>query len=103
MNWLFDSFGPPYGTGGIVPPQVAYVVKNLYNNLCSCLRMCACIYLYNVGNAYIMSEIVMKVMHTVLHSRERHLNVVRFLVNEAHCDPHVRDNDGWTPLHCACR
>ena len=42
-------------------------------------------------------------MHTVLHSREGHLNVVRFLVNEAHCDPNVKDNDGWIPLHYACR
>ena len=45
----------------------------------------------------------MKIMYTVLHSRNGHLNVVRYLVNEAHCDPHVKDNGGWAPLHCACR
>ena len=43
------------------------------------------------------------IVYTVLHSREGHVNVVRFLVNEAHCDPHVKDNDGWTPLDDACR
>ena len=46
---------------------------------------------------------MMKIMYTVLHSRYEQLNVVRYLVNEAHCDPHVKDNDGWTPLHYACR
>ena len=32
-----------------------------------------------------------------------HLDVVRYLVTEAHCDPNVKDNDGLTPLHYACR
>ena len=38
-----------------------------------------------------------------LHSRCGHLSVVRYLVNEAHCDPNVKNNVGWTPLHYACR
>ena len=42
-------------------------------------------------------------LSTVLHSRYRHLNVVRYLVTEAHCDPNVKNNSGWTPLHYACR
>ena len=32
-----------------------------------------------------------------------YLNVVRYLVTEADCNPDVRDNDGDTPLHEACR
>ena len=40
-------------------------------------------------------------MYTVLHSRNGHLNVVRFLVNAAHCNPGVKNNKGWTPLHFA--
>ena len=33
----------------------------------------------------------------------RRLDVVRYLVTEADCNPNVRDNDGETPLHLACR
>ena len=32
-----------------------------------------------------------------------HLEVVRYFINEQHCDPMTRDNDGNTPLHIACR
>ena len=53
-------------------------------------------------------------LSTVLHSMYRHhdvvrylrtgrLNVVRYLVTEAHCDPNVKNNSGWTPLHYACQ
>ena len=30
------------------------------------------------------------------------LNVVKYLVTEAHCDPNVKNNYGLTPLHYAC-
>ena len=50
-----------------------------------------------------VSLCIMLWSETRLHSREGHLNAVRFLVNEAHCDPNVKDNDGWIPLHYACR
>ena len=30
------------------------------------------------------------------------MKVVRYLVDEAHCDPHVKNNAGLTPLHIAC-
>ena len=32
-----------------------------------------------------------------------YLDVVRYLVTEAGCNPNVRDNDGETLLHKACR
>lgn len=35
--------------------------------------------------------------------REGHLDIVRYLVTEASCDPSVRDDDGETPLHAASR
>jgi len=37
------------------------------------------------------------------HSSNNHEEVVRYLVSEARCSPNVQDEDGWTPLHCACR
>ena len=36
-------------------------------------------------------------------SRYGHLDVVSYLVTEAHCDPNVGNNYGWTPLHQASR
>ena len=35
-------------------------------------------------------------------SRSGHLNVVRYLVTEARCDPNVKDKIGETPLYYAC-
>ena len=42
---------------------------------------------------------------TPLHyaARNSHVEVVRYFINEQHCDPMTRDNDeGDTPLHLAC-
>ena len=38
-----------------------------------------------------------------LHSRCGHLDVVKYLVNDAHCDPNVKKEDGDTLLHLAYR
>ena len=39
----------------------------------------------------------------VLYSRRGHLDVAKYLVNDAHCDPNVGNKDGETSLHLACR
>ena len=39
----------------------------------------------------------------ILCCREGHLDVVRYLVTEADCDPDVSNDDQDTPLHTACR
>ena len=40
-------------------------------------------------------------IHYITGCRFGHLDVVRYLVTETHCDPNVRTNNGWTPLHRA--
>ena len=37
------------------------------------------------------------------HSRSGREEVVRYLVTDGHADPNVKDEDGKTPLHVACR
>ena len=50
-------------------------------------------------------EMIFILVECVSHffTRGGHVKVVRYLVDEAHCDPHVMDNFGWTPLHIACK
>ena len=38
----------------------------------------------------------------IWYSRLGLLEVAKYLVNEGHCDPNARNNDGETPLHYAC-
>ena len=40
---------------------------------------------------------------TVLHRAVKHIDVVKYLINECNCDIMVTDKDGWTPLHYAAR
>ena len=54
------------------------------------------------GHILLMS-IVSVSFFFVLHSRWGHLDVVKYLVNDAHCDPNVGNKDGETPLDLACR
>ena len=37
------------------------------------------------------------------YCRNGHLDVVRYLVTKANCNTNVRNNNGETPLHKACR
>ena len=38
---------------------------------------------------------------TVLHFAVKHIDVVKYLINECNCDIMIPDKDGWTPLHYA--
>ena len=40
---------------------------------------------------------------TVLHCAVKHIDVVKYLINECNYDIMVTDKDGWTPLHVATR
>ena len=45
-----------------------------------------------------------KLIDTVMNNcRSGRLNIVRFLVNDAHCPVDVTDEDGRTALHLACQ
>ena len=48
-------------------------------------------------------QLVQYCMFSGLLCRSDHLDVVGYLVNEAHCDPNVKSKRGETPLHRACR
>ena len=43
------------------------------------------------------------VVNIPLSLRGGHLDVVRYLVEDHHCDVNVQDNGGSTPLHVSCR
>ena len=49
------------------------------------------------------SSILKYFMFSGLPCSSDHLDVVGYLVNEAHCDPNVKSHKGETPLHRACR
>ena len=51
--------------------------------------------------AYDIGPILCALCTLCLFSRNGHVNVVRYLVDEAHCDPHVKNNVGVAPLHSA--
>ena len=38
---------------------------------------------------------------TVLHRAVKHIDVVKYLINECNCNIMVTNTDGWTPLHVA--
>uniref|UniRef100_A0A1X7TWC7 Death domain-containing protein n=1 Tax=Amphimedon queenslandica TaxID=400682 RepID=A0A1X7TWC7_AMPQE len=38
---------------------------------------------------------------TVLHHAVKHIDVVKYLINECNCDTTVTDKEGWTSLHVA--
>uniref|UniRef100_A0A1X7SVG2 Uncharacterized protein n=2 Tax=Amphimedon queenslandica TaxID=400682 RepID=A0A1X7SVG2_AMPQE len=40
---------------------------------------------------------------TVLHCAVKHIDVVKYLINECNCDIMATDKDRWTPLHFAAR
>ena len=65
------------------------------------------VYVYSVSWLYFAFSVCVSQVGVgevyILCCREGHLDVVRYLVTEADCDPDVRDDDQDTPLHTACR
>ena len=57
----------------------------------------------NCSIMYLQINWPSELVYTILHSRKGHLNVVRYLLTEAHCDPNVKNDIGWTHLHYACQ
>ena len=53
------------------------------------VRMFVCLFHYNAT------------VYNISGCRNGHLDVVRYLVTKAQCDPNVGDKVGWTPLHWA--
>ena len=53
-------------------------------------------------NGHIMDELYRDTNgRTVLHCAVKHIDVVKYLINECSCNIMVTDKDGWTPLHHA--
>ena len=48
-------------------------------------------------------HLIVLIVSVVFSSNDDCKDIVILLVNEGHCDPNVRNNDGETPLHTACR
>ena len=57
-----------------------------------------------IQSLYIVSYSLYSVnrMCVTFFPRGGHVEVVRYLVDVAHCDPHIENSIGWTPLHIAC-
>ena len=52
----------------------------------------------------ILTAKIMKVMFLFISaSHNGHLAIVKYLVDTHHCDPQVKADDNWTPLHLAAQ
>ena len=81
--------------------DMEYIIyKMLYT--CSCgfmdcqLQHCLC----QLPEIYFVSYYMLV---SVVFSRNDYKDIVIWLVNECQCDPNVRNNNGDTLLHTACR
>lgn len=68
------------------------------------------IMIHNLNYAHVYTYILVHLYTMVCSSTDLvlvcstgHLDIVKYLVNEAHCDPDVKRNDGYTPLSWACQ
>ena len=65
------------------------------------LYTCSCGFIYcQLPEIYFVSYYMLV---SVVFSRNDYKDIVIWLVNECQCDPNVRNNNGDTLLHTACR
>ena len=77
-------------------PVLHYVASEGLLNVLKCMVM-------NI-NGHIMNEQYRDTNgRTVFHCSVKHINVVKYLINECNCDIMVTDKDGQTSLHYAAR
>ena len=77
-------------------PVLHYVAREGLLDVLKCIVM-------NI-NGHIMDEQYRdEYGQTVLHCAVKHIDVVKYLINECNCDIMVTDKDGQTPLHYAAR
>ena len=74
-------------------PVLHYVAREGLLDVLKCMVM-------NI-NGHIMDEQYRDNGRTVLHRAVKHIDVVKYLINECSCNIMVTDKDGWTPLHVA--
>ena len=57
--------------------------------------------MFVLGCTYCNTQAMTLIYFITLLIRDGHLDIVKFLVNEAHCKADAVDKDGSTPLHDA--
>ena len=77
-------------------PFLHYVASKRLIEVLKCMIM-------NI-NGHIMDEQYRDTKgQTVLHRAVKHIDVVKYLINESSCDVTITNNDGQTVLHCAVK
>ena len=57
--------------------------------------------MFVLGCIYCNTQAMTLIYFITLFISNGHLDIVKFLVNEAHCKTNAIDKDRWTPLHYA--
>ena len=57
--------------------------------------------MFVLGCTYCNTQAMTLIYFIILFIRYGHMDIVKFLVNEAHCKADAVDTDRWTPLHVA--
>ena len=79
----------------------AFITWGIYYVKCSILALV--VYILSTSAQPEIYFVSYYMLVSVVFSRNNHKDIVIWLVNECQCDPNVKNNDGETPLHYACR